>query len=194
MLKKRYLKKANAQECAFFDSLSDLKIDLANNNSYSSSSDDESERMVMDMVTRLLPHRHQPGWFLHHGTWCQDLGGNDSANNDDSVSKVSLSADELVAKVERSNTIFHIQHKLLKHTARERNDFKANLESALKDLRVSMVVLDEIQCDSCAIYMSNLATYQTKYACLIDECDEFQSRSSFLGVSQSCLALQLELA
>jgi hypothetical protein len=43
-LKKKYLKKAKDQEHAFFDSLSDLNIDLGDNNSSSYSSDNESKR------------------------------------------------------------------------------------------------------------------------------------------------------
>jgi hypothetical protein len=40
---------------------------------------------------------------------------------------------------------------------------------------------DEIECDGCALHMSNIATLQTKYATLLDERDELQSRSSLLG-------------
>jgi hypothetical protein len=41
--------------------------------------------------------------------------------------------------------------------------------------------------------MSNITTLQTKYATLLDEGDELQSRFSLLGVCTTCLGLQIEL-
>jgi hypothetical protein len=42
--------------------------------------------------------------------------------------------------------------------------------------------------------MSNITTLQTKYATLLDECDELRSRSILLGACTTCPALQNELA
>jgi hypothetical protein len=42
--------------------------------------------------------------------------------------------------------------------------------------------------------MSNITTLQTKYATLLDECDELRSISSLLGACTTCHALQTELA
>jgi hypothetical protein len=89
------------------------------------------------------------------------------------------------------------QDKLLKHAAHERNDFKAKLETALRELefaKAAMVVSDETECDVCAIHMTNLSNLQTKYASLLDENDELKSRPVLLGVCKSCLGLQSELA
>jgi hypothetical protein len=51
--KKKYLKKAKVQECAFLASLSDLNNDTDDNRSSSSSSDNEFERKREDKLTRL---------------------------------------------------------------------------------------------------------------------------------------------
>ena len=85
---------------------------------------------------------------------------------------------------------------LLKRAARERKEFKDQLEVALKELELakSGVVVSEEECDECAIHMSNLSDLQSKYAVLLDECDELKSRSGLLGACQSCSGLQSELA
>jgi hypothetical protein len=59
----------------------------------------------------------------------------------------------------------------------------------LESARASVVVSDEIECGGCALHMSNITTLQTKYAILIDETDELQSRSSLLCVCQTCPGL-----
>jgi NACalpha-BTF3-like transcription factor len=77
------------------------------------------------------------------------------------------------------------QDKLLKHAARERKEFKDKLEITLKELeeakKVAIVVSDEVECDECAVYMSNLTDLQSKYVAFLDENDELKSRSSVLG-------------
>jgi hypothetical protein len=60
------------------------------------------------------------------------------------------------------------------------------LEIVLKEL--------EVQCDECAIHMSNLADLQSKYVAWLDENDELKSRSGLLGACKSYLGLQSELA
>lgn len=55
-------------------------------------------------------------------------------------------------------------------------------------------MLDETECNRYAVHMSNLASLQSKYACLIDELDEAKSRLSLFGACKSCPALQSELA
>jgi hypothetical protein len=42
--------------------------------------------------------------------------------------------------------------------------------------------------------MSNITTLQTKYATMLDECNELRSRSSLLGGCTACPSLQTELA
>jgi hypothetical protein len=79
---------------------------------------------------------------------------------------------------------------LLRLAACERKEFKSKFESA----RASVVVSDKTKCDGFALHMSNIATLQTKYATLLDECGELQSRSSLLGACQTCPSLQTELA
>jgi hypothetical protein len=53
-LKKKYLKKAKAHECAFLDSLNDLEKDSTDSDS-STSSDNKFERKIKDKLSRLLP-------------------------------------------------------------------------------------------------------------------------------------------
>jgi hypothetical protein len=86
---------------------------------------------------------------------------------------------------------------LLKRAARERNNFKAKLETALRELefaKAAVVVSDETECDACAIHMTNLSNLQTKYASLLDENDELKSRPVLLSACKSCSGLQYELA
>jgi hypothetical protein len=60
--------------------------------------------------------------------------------------------------------------------------------------KLAVVVLDEVECNGCAIHMSNLTDLETKYVALLDENDELKSRSGLLGVCKSCSDLQSELA
>jgi hypothetical protein len=51
------------------------------------------------------------------------------------------------------------------------------------------MVSGETECDECALHMSNITTLHTKYATLLDECDELRSRSSLLGSCTACPGL-----
>ena len=68
---------------------------------------------------------------------------------------------------------------------------------ALKELEVAkecaVVVSDEVECDECAVHMSNFSELQSKYATLLDEYGELKDRSVFLGACKSCSSLQSEL-
>ena len=64
------------------------------------------------------------------------------------------------------------------------------LEEAKK---VVVVVSNEVECDECAVHMSNLTDLQSKYVALLDENDELKSRSGLLGACKSCSGLQSEL-
>jgi len=96
-----------------------------------------------------------------------------------------------------NDTLFS-QDKLLKHAAREREEFKDKLEITLKELeeakKHAIVVYDEVECDEYAVHMSNLTDLQSKYVALLDENDELKSRSGLLGACKSCLGLQSKLA
>ena len=52
---------------------------------------------------------------------------------------------------------------------------------------------DEVECDECAVHMSNLIDLQSKYVALFDENDELKSRSGLLGACKSYSGLQSEL-
>jgi hypothetical protein len=123
--------------------------------------------------------------------------GKDEASSDDDTSQVSLFTDELAVEVETLIAALINQDKLLKRAARERNNFKAKLETALRELEFAkaiVVVSDEIECDAYAIHITNLSNLQTKYASLLDENDELKSRPVLLGACKSYWGLQSELA
>jgi hypothetical protein len=90
------------------------------------------------------------------------------------------------------------QDKLLKHAAHERKEFKVKLEVVEKELeeakKLIVHVSDKIECDKCAVHMSNLTDLQSKYVALLDENDKLKSRSGLLGACKSCTGLQSELA
>jgi hypothetical protein len=117
---------------------------------------------------------------------------------DDDTTEVTPSVDNLVAKLDIMTDTLLSQDKLLKCAARERKEFKDKLEIVLKELedakKVVVVVSDEVECDECAVYMTNLSELQSKYVVLLGENDELKSRSGLLGACKSCSGLQSELA
>ena len=117
---------------------------------------------------------------------------------DNNTSEVTPSIDNLVAELDIMNDTLISQDKLLKRVAHERKEFKDKLEIVLKELEESkkliVVVSDEVECDECAVHMSNLTDLQSKYVALLDENDELKSRSGLLGACKSCSGLQSELA
>jgi hypothetical protein len=116
---------------------------------------------------------------------------------DDDTTEVTPSINNLVAELDIMTDTLMSQDKLLKHAACERKQFKNKLEIMLKELKeakkLAVIVSDEVECDECAIYMSNLTDLQSKYVALLDENDELKSRSSLLGACKSCLGLQSKL-
>jgi hypothetical protein len=195
-LKKMYLKKAKAQERAFLAFLSDLDNDTDDDRSSSPSSDDESKRKCEDKLTGLCfiagsTHRG----FCTMEVDAEVMASKDVVPVDDDTTKVTPSIDYLVAELETMNYTLFSQDKLLKRVARERKEFKDKLEIALKELEEAkkhiVVVSDEVECDKCAIHMSNLTNLQSKYVALLDENNELKSRSGLLGVCKSCSGFNL---
>jgi hypothetical protein len=197
-LKKKYFKKAKAQERAFLASLSDLNNDT-NDDRSSSSSDDESEKRRGDKLTGL--------YFVAksiHGGYCtmaMDEGvkpNKDVLLNDDDSTEVKPTVYALIAKLDIMTDTLMSQDKLLKHDARERKEFKDKLEVVEKELgeakKLVIHVSDEVECDECAVYMTNFLELQSKYVVLLDKNDELKARSSLLGACKSCSGLQSELA
>jgi hypothetical protein len=182
-LKKKYLEKAKIKESTFPVSLSDLDHD--SNESTSSLSDEELKRHVYDKLNGLcfIADTARGLCTMALGDDAMDINDEDIGN--DSAYEVSHSTDDLAAEVEELNVVLANQDKLIRLAARERKEFKSKYESTLRELesaRDSVVVSDETACDGCALHMSNITTLQTKYATLLDEHDELQSRSSLLGV------------
>jgi hypothetical protein len=195
-LKKKYFKKAKAQERT---SLSDLDNDTNDDRSSSPSSDDESEKRCEDKLTRLC--------FVAksiHGGYCTitvDEGvkpNKDVLPDDDDSIEVKPFVDALIAELYIMTDTLMSQDKLVKRAARERKEFKDKLEVMEKELeeakKLVVHVSDEVECDKCAVHMTNFSELQSKYAALLDENDELKARSSLLGACKSCLGLQSELA
>jgi hypothetical protein len=117
---------------------------------------------------------------------------------DDDSTKVKPSIDALIAELDIMTDTLMSQDKLLKRAAHERKEFKDKLEVVKKELeeakKLVVHVSDEVECDECAVYMTNFSELQSKYAALLDENDELKASSSLLGACKSCLGLQSELA
>jgi hypothetical protein len=196
VVKQKHLKKAKAQEHDFLTSLSDLDIDFGDNHNSSSSSSkyDKPEKNVTEKLNGLCFFADTTeGGHYTMALGDEAVSGNSEAHDDDSKSEVSLFTDELVVEVDSLNTMLLSQDKLLKHATRDKNDFKAKLESALRELefaRATVVVSDETKCDAYAIHMSKFSSMQTKFASLLDENNELKSRPSLLGACKSCLCLR----
>jgi hypothetical protein len=116
---------------------------------------------------------------------------------DDDATEVKPSIDALIAELDVMTDALMSQDKLLKHAARERKEFKDKLvimEKELEEAKKLVVhVSNKVECDKCAIHMTNFFELQSKYATLLDENDELKARSSLLSACKSCLGLQSEL-
>jgi hypothetical protein len=117
---------------------------------------------------------------------------------DDDSTKVKPTVDALIAELDIMTDTLMSQDKLLKCAAHERKEFKEKLEVVEKELeeakKLVVHVSDEVECDECAVHMTNFSELQSKYAILLDENDELKARSSLLGACKSCSGLQSELA
>jgi hypothetical protein len=182
VLKKKYFKKAKVQERAFLASLSNLDNDTDDDRS-SSSSNDESERKRKDKLTGLcFVADSTHGGFCTMAVDAEMKANKDMVPIDDDTTEVTPSIDNLVAELDIMTDTLVSQDKLLKRVARERKEFKDKLEITLKELeeakKVAVVVSDEVECDECAVHMTNLSELQSKYVVLLDENDELKSRST----------------
>jgi hypothetical protein len=197
-LKKKYFKKAKAQEHAFLASLGDLDNDTDDDRSSSSSSADESEKWRENKLTGLCFVTKS----IHEGyyTMTVDEGvkpNKDMVPGDDDSIEVKPSIDALIAELDIMTDTLMSQGKLLKCAARERKEFKDKLEIMEKELekakKLAIHVSNEVECDECAVHMTNFFELQSKYVALLDENDELKSRSSLLGACKSCSGLQSKL-
>jgi hypothetical protein len=115
---------------------------------------------------------------------------------DDDSTDVKPTVNALIAELDIMTDSLMSQDKLLKCAARERKEFKDKLE-VVKELeeakKLVVQVSDEVECDECAVHMTNFSKLQSKYAALLDENNELKARSSLLGACMSCLGLQSEL-
>jgi hypothetical protein len=184
---------------AFLASLSDLDNDTDDDRSFSPSSDDESEKRREDKLIGLC--------FIAkyiHGGYCtmavdEEVKPNkDVLPGDDDSTEVKPSVDALIAELDIMTDTLMSQDKLLKRVARERKEFKDKLEIMEKEFekakKLVVHVSDEVECDECALHMTNFSELQSKYAALLDENDELKARSSLLGARKSCSGLQSDLA
>jgi hypothetical protein len=103
---------------------------------------------------------------------------------DDDSAEVKPTVDALIAELDIMTDTLMSQDKLIKCAARESKEFKDKLEVVEKELeeakKLAIHVSDEIECDECAVHMTNFFELQSKYAVLLDENDELKARSSLL--------------
>jgi hypothetical protein len=117
---------------------------------------------------------------------------------DDDTTEVKPTVDALIAELDVMADALMSQDKLLKRTARERKEFKNKLEVVENELekakKLVVHVSNEVECDECAVHMTNFSELQSKHVVLLDENDDLKPRSSLLGACKSCSGLQSELA
>lgn len=88
--------------------------------------------------------------------------------------KVLFPIDDLTAELDELATTLASMYKLHRLVAHEWKQYKNKYEVILRELKsvgASVVVVDKIESDECAFNMSNITILQTKYATLLDECD-----------------------
>jgi hypothetical protein len=135
-------------------------------------SDDETERRVEDKLNRLCFIIDTTRGLCTMALGDDAVGGDGQDINSGSASEVSHFADDLTVEVEELNAALANQGKLLRLAARARKESKFKYETTLmklESIRASVVVSDETGCDGCTLYMSNIATLQTKYTTLLNE-------------------------
>jgi hypothetical protein len=125
-LKKKYFKKAKAQERAFLASLSDLDNDTNDDRSSSSSSnDDKSEKRHEDKLTELC--FVAKSIYEGYCTMAMDKGmkpNKDVLPDNNDTTEVKPTVDALIAKLDVMTDALMSQDKMLKCAARERKEFK----------------------------------------------------------------------
>jgi hypothetical protein len=116
---------------------------------------------------------------------------------DDDATEVKPSVNALIVELDIMTDTLMSQNKLLKRATRERKEFKDKLEVVEKELekakKLVILVSDEVECDECAVHMTNFSELQSKYVALLDENDELKARSSLLCACKSYSGLQSEL-
>jgi hypothetical protein len=155
-------------------------------------SDEETERRVKDKLNWLSFIADTAGGLCTMALGEDAVSTSDDKDIDnDTTSEVLSYADDLITEIEELNAA------LASQDACERRKFRSMYGSTLRELesaRASVMVSDETECDVCALHMSNITNFQTKYATLLDEHDKLRSRSSLLSACTICPGLQTELA
>jgi hypothetical protein len=102
-----------------------------------------------------------------HGGYCTmavDEGvkpNKDVLLDDDDSTEVKPTVDALITELDIMTDTLMSQDKLLKHDAHERKEFKDKLEVVEKELeeakKLVIHVSDEVECDECAVHMTNFS-------------------------------------
>src|SRR5437764_3999933 len=139
----------------------------------------------------------------HCGNAIYGDGETSDPEPDSEVTDTSPTREQLVLEVDELNECLINQDKLIKRAARERNELKARLETALHEIEVfksASVAPDVLECNECETHMASLASLKSKYANLIDELDktktalnEAKTGPILLRPCESCSALKKEL-
>ena len=201
--KEFHKKKAKARA---FASLSDVDSESETSSDSSSSEEEDVGKRKKDgrNFTGLCFYSKSRQARGEHCVMAIDADGETSDPEPDSeVTDTSPTREQLVLEVDELNECLINQDKLIKRAARERNELKARLETALHEIEVfksTSVAPDVLECNECETHMASLASLKSKYANLVDELDktktalnEAKTGPILLRPCESCSALKKEL-
>ncbi|KAG8056468.1 hypothetical protein GUJ93_ZPchr0002g25322 [Zizania palustris] len=102
----------------------------------------------------------------------------DNTHNGDELdsSEVPLSYDQLSIKVDELNEVVLGQDRLLVQAARDRKDLRLRLEFVSTDYVMLKSKIDDVECESCTVFMGELAQLRFVHAQTIDELETAQKQ------------------
>jgi hypothetical protein len=116
------------------------------------------------------------------------VGDDDKDNGNESTSEVSLFADDLIAVVDELTATLASQDKLLRLLLVRGKNTSASMSPCLGSLSLLELLAwcqTRLNVSVCASHVEN--HHIVDQVChLLDECEELQSRSSMLGVCNTC--------
>src|SRR6266540_2406834 len=196
----------NKSKARAFASLSDVDSESETSSDSSSSEEEDVGKRKKDgkNFTGLCFYSKSRRARGEHCVMAIDADGETSDPEPDSeVTDTSPTREQLVLEVDELNECLINQDKLIKRAARERNELKARLETALHEIEVfksASVAPDVLECNECETHMASLASLKSKYANLVDELDkakttlnEAKTGPILLRPCEPCSVLKKEL-
>jgi hypothetical protein len=199
--------------------VSDVDSSSAYSTSSSSSSEDEGDRRKGKKSSKNLSGL---SCFAREGfcTMALSSGSKKSTQSDSDSESDDEVRDELPflrQENERLSTFLDNRDDMLREAKKMRKELRASLEDArtrvaelgtqmldskleIDSLEASPVVLDEVDCADCSIFLADLALFKEKHASKCEELDvlrievaELKSRSALLGACTSCPVLHAKI-